>query len=125
MQPGYLGKPGLQSVAREDTPRNQNRHRKAEYQREAAAAAIAAVVVAVASLFAIHDLPLYPVPLTRQHNTPCLFPRSSIFRKPASLPREKLLSHHDEERASRAPAKQSCAFAMMIARRGVYNEGSK
>lgn len=108
MQPGYLGKPGSQSAAREDTPRRQNHHRKAEYQREAAVAAAAAaaagVVVAGASLFTVHDLPLYPVPLTRRCNMPGLFPGRSIFRKPASLPREKLLSHHDEaSESSRVP----------------------
>lgn len=91
MQPGYLGKPGSQSAARQDMPRNRNRHRKAEYQREAAAVVVVVVVAAVASLLAVHDLSLYLVPLTRQYNTPGLFPRRSIFRKSASLPREKLL----------------------------------
>lgn len=66
------------------TPRSQNHHRKAEYQREtAAAAAVAAAVVvvvaAVASLFAVHDLPLYPVPLTRRYNTAPVSSRDALY----------------------------------------------
>lgn len=103
-QAGYLGKPSSQSATRESTPPNQNRRRKAEYRSDdiAVAVAVAAArqrVVTLASV-CVHDLPLYPVPLTRYYNTPSLSftplsPFLSLFLSamlyiPASLSRERL-----------------------------------